>query len=540
MLPAFTLKYKIRLLLICLSIIMVELSLLTVWSRANKRKSDNDITAPLPASKNVTVQNKTRLKTAKNDQIRKRDEVKPVNSITKVKEDSKGGKVDKEDADAQIQNLLSPFVSDSLGRILNVEFQSIRAAKDEQESTDILDIVYRQAKHGVNILEPKVELSPPLARRYVYVYERYWEQLTMNTRVLMALASQAKIGGRFVVEPKVKDSSFGDTGYPLNTYFNVAQMNTLLSSNGYSTFVTEDEFNTECSKNDQFHAILHFLYEDDKAVPFLKSKFGITTEQYDKISRRAKRVGWTNCQFLKPYFSPGLKVFCVDPTIITEWSVLERGILRDIKCLGIFVWRGIGFKTRTSFSENHINVSSKEIHFLLEPSLSILNEAEIFTESHLRTGSGYIAVQVRGEKVVIQHNLTRLKKCLRLLVNVIKNTKKSFGISKVFVATDMSDFGSGSWAGSSKTKDLDAHALKIIQSTLMTRIDAVVYKPSADWRTPDRGAVSLVELSIIARAQHLLTIGTGSFQEWAVAKFLKFHKDDDPQLWSLTRLCSLP
>jgi hypothetical protein len=204
------------------------------------------------------------------------------------------------------------------------------------------------------------------------------------------------------------------------------------------------------------------------------------------------------------------------------------------------VWRGIGFKTRTSFSENHNNVSSKEIHFLLEPSLSILNEAEIFTESHLRTGSGYIAVQVRGEKVVIQHNLTRLKKCLRLLVNVIKNTKKSFGISKVFVATDMSDFGSGSWAGSSKTKDLDAHALKIIQSTLMTRIDAVVYKPSADWRTPDRGAVSLVELSIIARAQHLLTIGTGSFQEWAVAKFLKFHKDDDPQLWSLTRLCSLP
>ena len=89
------------------------------------------------------------------------------------------------------------------------------------ESTDILDIVYRIAKQGVNVLEPKIKLSQPLARRYVYVYERYWEQLTMNTRVLMALASQAKFGGRFVLEPKVKDSTFGDTGFPLRTYYNV-------------------------------------------------------------------------------------------------------------------------------------------------------------------------------------------------------------------------------------------------------------------------------------------------------------------------------
>ena len=531
-------KIRLLALLICFGILAVELSLLTLWWRAAKRESKNNTT--LLALKNVSIENK-RLKTAKVVQVNERHEVKPTNLTTKPKQDLKEAKkMDKEDVDSQIQKLLDPFVNDSLGRVLNIDFQSIQPAEDKMESTDILDIVYRKAKHGVNVLEPKIKLSQPLARRYVYVYEHYWEQLTMNTRVLMALAAQAKFGGRFVLEPKVKDSTFGDTGFPLRTYYNVTQMNALLQANGYSTFVTEDEFDKECSNNDQFDAILHFLYQDNKAVSFLKNKFSITTRQYDEISRRArKNSGWTDCKSLKPYFSPGLKIFCVDPTIITEWSVLEQGILRDIKCLGIFVWRGIGFRSRTSFSEKHVNVSSKEIHFLLKPSLSILNEAEIFIKTHL-SESGYIAVQVRGEKVVIQHNLKRLKKCLRLLVNLVKNTKKSFGISKVFVATDMSNFGSGSWAGSLKTQNLDAHALKIIQSALMERIGAVVYKPSADWQTPDRGAVSLVELSIMAHAQHLLTIGTGSFQEWAVANFLEFHKDDNPELWSLTRLCSLP
>lgn len=540
--PAFSMKYgdKIRLLLVLISfsILVIELSLLTVWSRGTKQESDSETTV-LP-SKNVTVENGKRLTTTKDVQIKKRDEFKPMNASTKVKQVPKREKVEKDDVDTQIQKLLSPFVNDSLGRVLNIEFKTIKLAKGQKDSTDTLDIVYRKSKHGVNVLEPKIELLQPLARRYVYVYERYWEQLTMNTRVLMALASQARLGGRFVVEPKVKDSVFGDTGYPFSTYYNVTQMNALLKSNGFSTFVTENEFDTECSvNNDQFHAIVHFLYEDDKAVSYLKNKFGITTQQYDEISRRAKKNGWTDCKLLKPYSSPGLKVFCVDPIVVSEWSVLERGILQDIKCLGIFAWRGIGFKTRTSFGEKHVKVSSKEIHFLLEPSLAILNEAEIFTKTHL-SGAGYVAVQVRGEKVVIQNNLTRLKKCLRLLVNVIKNTKKYFGISKVFVATDMSDFGSGSWAGGLKTKNLDTHALKIVHSNLITRIGAVVYKPSADWQTPDRGAVSLVELSIIAHAQHLLTIGTGSFQEWAVAKFLEFHRDDDPKLWSLTRFCSLP
>ena len=492
---------------------------------------------------NSTLETRQHLKTAENIQMNERNEVKQTNSTTGPKQDPKESKkiIDKlkEDADLQIQKAMAPFVNDSLGRIMNVDFQGVRRlTNSEEESTDVLDIVYRKARHGVNVLEPRIELSRPLVRRYVYVYERYWEQLTMNTRVLMALASQAKFGGRFVLEPKVKDSTFGDTGYPLSTYYDVAQVNALLRENGYSTLVTEDEFNKECSDGDHFDAILHFLYKDNKAVSYLKKKFSLTTRQYEEISRRARKSGWTECKSLNPDFSPGVKVFCVDPAIVTEWSGLERAILRGIKCLGIFVWCGIGL-SRTSFSEKHVNISSKEIHFLLKPSLTILNEVEMFTKSHL-SESRYIAVHVRGEKVVIQHDLKRLKKCLRLLVNVVENTKKSFGIANVFVATDMSSFGSGSWAGSLKTEGLDAHALKIIQSTLTERIGAIVYKPSADWQTPDRGAVSLVELSIMAHAQHLLTIGTGAFQEWVVAKFLEFHKNDDPELWSLARLCSLP
>ena len=525
---AFNMKYgdrvKVLAVVVCCFILLLQLTFITIW-RSTKQESINEtITSKHDRVKNVKIERVQILK--------------PVNSsgnATQETEKKMDERFKMEDADIQIQQLLAPFVNDSLGRILNIEFKTVKP-DGLNESRDVLDIVYRKTRHGVTVFEPRNEVFRPLSRRFVYVFERYWEQLTMNTRVLMALASQARIGGRFVVEPKVKDSTFGDTGYPFSTYYNIAQMNTVLQSNGYSTLVTQDEYEYECSFEDNVHAILHFLYEDEKAINFLKSKFDITRAQYDDISKAAQRTGWTSCETLKPFSIPISRVFCVDPTVVTDWDVLEQGILQDVKCLGIFVWRGLGVTTRTSFSENHVKVSSKEIHFLLKPSLPILNEAEVFIKTHL--SGGYIGVHVRGEKVVLQHGLTRLKKCLRLLVNVVENTK-SFGITKVFVASDMSSFGSGSWAGSMKDKKLDVYVLKTIQSSLISRIGAVVYKPSADWQTPDRGAVSLVELSIIAHAQHLLTIGTGSFQEWMIAKFLEFHRDDHQQ-WSLTRMCSLP
>lgn len=539
-------KIRALIALICLCVLAFELSFLTVWApdRDARGKTNEKDDAERRNRLMKMVENIECIKRLReNARIRKMDELRADNTTTVDKQDPSRWVTDEAgNFDEQIQTLLAPFVSDSPGRVLSIEFQVKKPVKDELDSKDVLDIVYRKAKVGMNVLDVKIKIEneSSASERYVYVYERYWEQLTMNTRVLMALAAQAKLGRRLVVEPRVKDSSFGDTGYPFSTYYNVSQMNALLRSNGYSTFVTQDEFDRKCSISEEFHAILHFLYEDKKAVSFLKSKFGLNTQQYNGISQRAKKNGWTDCKLLKPYDSSDLKVYCVHPNILREWSELERVLLRDVKCLGIFLWRGIGGKTRTYFSERHVRISSKEIHYLLKASSPIESEAERFIRTHL-SGGGYIAVQVRGEKVVIQHSMTRLKKCLRLLVNIIKSTQRNFGIAKVFVASDMSDFGSGSWAGSlSDKKMIDARVLKAVQSNLILQIDAVVYRPSSDWQTPDRGAVSLVELSLIGHAQHLLTIGTGSFQEWAVAKFLGYHRDDKPMQWSLTRLCSLP
>lgn len=120
--PAFSMKYgdKIRLLLVLISfsILVIELSLLTIWSRGTKQESNSETTV-LP-SKNVTVENGKRLTTTKAVQIKKRDEFKPMNASTKVKQVPKREKVEKDDVDTQIQKLLSPFVNDSLGRVLNI------------------------------------------------------------------------------------------------------------------------------------------------------------------------------------------------------------------------------------------------------------------------------------------------------------------------------------------------------------------------------------------------------------------------------------
>ena len=403
-----------------------------------------------------------------------------------------------------------------------------------------IDFKYAKASFPKMIDFSKVNLKKQAAQKpvgYVRVYSRYWEQMTMNVRSAMGLAGQAKIGGRAVLEPRVKDSVFNRVGRSLGIYFDLGHLNKILATGGYSTFANENEYNKACSSTNASHVNIHFLYPQ-KAIDFTKDKLKLNDKEYKEISTKASKTGWTECKALSNFIkeNPKSKQYCVDPSKFTKWEKLEKDVIKGAKCLTIATWRGIGGGFRTYFSENEFKIKSRDIQFALKPSQDILNEVMRFKKRFL--SGRYIAVQVRGERVVIPHSLNRLRSCLRLLAEAVGVLKTLSDITEVFIASDMSDFGSGSWKGSLKGEVYNENTLKDLHSFLVSSTGGIEYKPG-NVDNIDHGVVALTEMNLIAQAQHLITIGTGSFQEWIKARFLDLHRNEERPLWSLTTMCSI-
>ena len=433
---------------------------------------------------------------------------------------------------------LAIYVKNVYGRNLNIEYIQLR---DNKSTEDNLKFTYAEPYFPKKIECSKLGAnnnSEKKATKYVQVYDRYWEQLGMSTRTLMALSGLAHIGGRKVLQPRVKDCMFGREGYSLGIYFNLTHMNSVLNACDYAPLVDKKEYDTECSLSEDRHASVHFLYAGEKAARSTMKRFHLSEQQYKKIRKDAKIKGWTNCSFIGKFIHQTFssKQFCVDPAVITEWSVLERDILHGAKCLTIVYWRGIGAWYRAKFKQTHFKVAQKDIHYALKPNFDILYEVQKFKKAFL--DGRYIAVHVRGEKVVTFHNLGRLRSCIRLLIAVIEVLKQSSGIDKVFVATDMSSFGSSTWGNILKRKSSGRKTIERIHSSLVSSTSGVVYKPTADQKHRDRGVHVLIEMTLVSQAGHLVTIGHGSFQEWVIAKFMEYHRDDSRSLWSLITMCS--
>ncbi|CAB4027883.1 Hypothetical predicted protein [Paramuricea clavata] len=251
-----------------------------------------------------------------------------------------------------------------------------------------------------------ISMASQKAAGFVRV-SRYWEQMTMSTRALISLAGQAKFGNRKVQAPRVNNSLFGaDNGYSLETYFNVTHFNQVLIFGDYATLIGEKDYEAECSLADATHVAIYFLYEGNEEKT--KQMLQLNEKQYDDINKKAGKVGWTECPILRNYIKENSKTkfFCVNVSKFTEWDKLENKVIKGAKCLTLSNWRGIGRSFRTHFSSKHLKFHERDLHFALKPSEAILKEANRFR----RVLHGpYIAVHVRGEKVLLAHNFSDYK-----------------------------------------------------------------------------------------------------------------------------------
>ena len=403
---------------------------------------------------------------------------------------------------------------------------------------DISDISFPKIVHPESYTKDHVGIT---SKKYVYVVRPYWEQMTMSMWSVLTLVVQGSFSGRSVVAPMVKNSRFKTSGYPIDYYFDRKHLRDVLESQGHLDIVDPEEFHNECSPNDSDYTTVHFLYDQEKAESYTKGLFQLDDETYSKIGLEARTKGWTNCSFIRKLTkqSPRSKMLCINTTVVNDWKIFEHNVIKSPKCLSIVLWRGIGGTYRTRFKEsNHgLKYFSRDLFLSLKPSAVVMEQVEVFQRKFL--ASKYIGVQIRGEHIAIEHGLARLEQCIHLLGYVLRLVKKIFEVDKVYVATDMSIFGSSSWKNSVKRDKITGKTLPRLQNLVLSVTNGVSFEQAADngVSTYDRGLVALIEVSLVSQAHSLLTIGHSSFHEWATSEFLEFHRKESPAAWSLIKLC---
>ena len=420
-------------------------------------------------------------------------------------------------------------------------------SQDEQFGADA-----ETAKTDLTIIPTKAQDTQA---KYVLVY-RHFEQLGKTTENLIQLAAVARRWGRLVVQPDVKNSRFflepGFRGYHLDAYFNVTSLNNLLLANGYSQLVKMTNFTQGCNyKNLGVKTtLIHFLYSDVHRGN-TKSWFGIGDKELREIVEKSLSSGWTECNFMNQHLSvttslDGIQIgrqVCVNPEVMRSEKAFEDDVLRGDKCVILLEWRGFG-RQRTHF---HLNfwpyLTPAQVKHRISPSNLIEQEVIRFVKSKLP--SKYISVHLRTERLFVANLYKKLKFCIEHVVRLVSIIRSLRGVDEVFLATDLTDFGSDLFDRRTfyKTNATGEHLIQRqditdIHTKLARRLNAVTYKPIDIPFTKDKGIFSLVEMSILRGGTDLITLGSGTFHAWTVSVFRQRQKEIGVHGYTISEICS--
>ena len=369
-------------------------------------------------------------------------------------------------------------------------------------------------------------------RKFVFVF-RYYEQLGMTTNNLLALASFGKFERREVVAPFVNNSRMsglsGGVSHhqrkqsvinfaPLNFYYDMDHFNTQLRTRGYSTFTNLQDFATSCNK--RINVLVHFLYRDSTSMQQMTSWYGLQEREARFVYRQARaNSGWIQCPFIKKSKLArqlGFKIssyICVDPEIIKAMDELEKKVLRQCACLGIVLWKGNG--TNRSHFPLHPLIKTPIRLSDLRFNSGLLQIATKFVKKYLR--EDFIAVHVRAERHYLWKGINVTMRCLRKLAKRVQEAQMRYKIPKVFLATDLTDYGSDTLINEGS----DSERTFLLRYLLKSLNRPVQFTPAGFLY--DTGAIAIIEMHIVAAGSRLFTLGSGNFQNWIVDLFQQRH-----------------
>lgn len=390
--------------------------------------------------------------------------------------------------------------------------------------------------------------------KFLFVLHHY-EQLTKTTENLFQLAAVAKQIGRVIVEPFVRDSRmcglpYGWSGqprtesrrfYPLATYFDVKFMNNLFIKSHYARMVKLETFKRECRSSVANTTLLHFMFNDRKKDE-MKKWYKISAEVYQKIEEALKKSGWCECNFIDRGldlsnriggFQAGRQI-CIDAEKVKSLQLFKTEILKGDKCVAIIHWRGLG-KDRNHFKPE-ADERSRKLVYSLPSSELVTSRAKNIVDS---IGEEFISVHIRSERQIQWYGFERLSLCLKTLVEKVRALKQKYKITQVFLSSDFTRFGSDTLHSLIAQNVTLTNKIKEIQRFLSKSFKPTTYNPrSGDQMIMDSGVVALTEKNALLGGSHLLTIGSGTFQQWIVDAFIDRKSNvDKHKYWSVTRIC---
>ena len=353
-----------------------------------------------------------------------------------------------------------------------------------------------------------------------YIAFSYWEQMTMATTNLLALAALAVHSGRQVVVPFAHNSKFKalkDQEHvrspTLDLYFNLTAMNNKLRSHGYNDLASFETFQDVCRG------------KLDLLISFIYGKETTRIKEARKLSSLSVfPCPWSGRQHKQVYRGFQVaKTVCVDVGILKSTKEFSREVLKGSPCIGIVEWRGNGSEsTRASFPlppTIHRPLSWVDLSFF---SGTLLDIAHDFSSKAL--GSEFISVHLRAE-AILYHGGTMLMvvNCLKELAAGIqqeqdRDQKNGKTIRKVFVAADFSPFGSRSGNVLLLRKNskllIDELNKQLVNNSL------VFFDPHA-YNIVDTGSVAIAEINILISGSQYFCLGGGSFQDWIKRLFVR-------------------
>lgn len=457
------------------------------------------------------------------------------------------------------RGLLSDNKLSIAGKLIHEDFSQL----DKTTRVDVVKRVFDilpdvTALQNISEFSFEIDSTAPRYPKYLFVLSHY-EQLGKTTENLLQLAAVATRMKRSVVQPFVRDSRMCglQAGYigeqrikrrhfrPLSVYFNVNHMNNLLSNAGYANLVELDDYRMHCSSGIEKTTLLHILYEDVDTREHLAKWYNLSTAESIKLLEETKLKGWSNCSFIDKGLNISKRIghikvgrqICIDPEVVKDIDVLEKKILHGDPCVVIVHWRGTG-KGRTHF-EPDVRTQPRDLVHKLQPSYVILNELKK-VKTKLGLNNPYIAVHIRAERQLEWYGVEKLVKCFSVLVKYVIKLKHDHHINRVFLATDLNGFGSDTLIPLANKDPTLAKRLKGFQDLFIRDLKPVLYVPrrTKDWLFMDRGVVAITEMNLLIEGTHLVTIGSGTFQEWILKVFLEQHSKDKDLFWSVTRVCN--
>jgi hypothetical protein len=112
-------------------------------------------------------------------------------------------------------------------------------------------------------------------------------------------------------------------------------------------------------------------------------------------------------------------------------------------------------------------------------------------------------------------------------MKVVEALKEKRGVKSVYISSDMNKFGGVSTYDAGHEEYFAAIS------------GGILYYPNATGQLRDisRTSISITNVLLLRKSDHLLAVGAGSFHGFVMGQFLGEHFENDPKTWSMIRIC---